>query len=178
MQGNPYVDRVSEIAEYAGSMVARDLIVVLRAEVGDSPEPSPWMHAVQFCRDTGILSDDVAYYLLAIIAESWAFERGCDDDAEIQRLTAEMDAIERREGLTDDEAFRIGEGPPDYERLRIRWDNRFDSLQSAVIRELGETELAMAVLRDDAGHRGRVAKGRSEIVPVDDAELEANGDEL
>lgn len=64
--------------------------------------------------------------------------------------------------------FTLGEGPPDDEALRKRWDVRFDSLQAAIPRQAGEDEMALEILRDDDEYRSRSDRGWIELMGADE----------
>lgn len=161
---NPrHLEAVAQLIRHGHTQLGRDVLWGIRQELEAGEDPLPWIDAVQTMRDAGALTDDAASYLIVIVAEAAAFKR-CDSDTTIQDLTKRMDEIERREGLTEDEAFRLGEGPPDYEVLRKRWDVRFESLQAAILRQAGENEMALEILRDEDAHRSRTERGWLELM--------------
>ena len=135
--------------------------------VHDGDDVRIWLRAVLTARDVGVLSADAAYYLLTKLTET-AVGLQVDTDPQLRALMAEIDAIERREGLTEDEAFRVGEGPPDYERANRDWDRRFDELQVDVFRDVGAPDVAADLRWRKAEFDSRSSAGWAELMAIGD----------
>jgi hypothetical protein len=85
--------------------------------------------------------------------------RGFDHDPTLHAIGAEMKAIERREGLGEEEAYRIGEAPADWRKLNQRWDYRFDALQADLLRQCDELTMAVDLLRRPDDYQERSNQG-------------------
>jgi hypothetical protein len=118
---------------------------------------------VQAMRDLGTLADDAAFYLLAILTEEAMISR-MDDDARLTALRDRMEAIERAAGLGEDEAFLIDEAPAEWKAASDEWSAVFDGLWAALLRELGEREMAWARLHDESAFEARTMDGREELI--------------
>ncbi|PYL74515.1 MAG: hypothetical protein DMF26_10700 [Verrucomicrobia bacterium] len=59
-------------------------------------------------------------------------ELAADDKDTLARLSAEMTAIRRREGLADDEFWMRGEGPPDFEALEAEYGRIIEKIEETV----------------------------------------------
>jgi ArsR family transcriptional regulator, arsenate/arsenite/antimonite-responsive transcriptional repressor len=98
------LDRLLEVADAANSLRGRDLLGDIRCEINDGAEVAPWVRGIQLARDLALLDADAAYYLVDVLTEA-AVGRGFDDDPTLHAIGAEMQAIERREGLGEDEVY-------------------------------------------------------------------------
>jgi hypothetical protein len=115
----------------------------LRYELqNDEPLLRALVRHTQTMRDVGALSDDEAHYLIGFFTESFTF-RFSDTDAELLDLHAQMRAVEARYGLPEEEGgFLLSEAPPEWLALSQAWDRRLDHLWAALLRDLGEPEMA------------------------------------
>ena len=97
---------------------------------------------VQTMRDLGALKHDEAHYLIGFLTERFTF-RYPEEDPELMDLESGMRVIERAHGIDEDEGgFMLDEAPQDWLALSKAWDRRMHQLWSALLRELGEPEMA------------------------------------
>jgi len=71
--------------------------------------------------------------------ERWLNE---EYQGELGPISREMDRIERREGLQSDEYWRVGEGPPEYEKLNEEYRRVLDAKLIELLHEFGLDDLA------------------------------------
>jgi hypothetical protein len=128
---------------------------------------APWVRGIQLARDLALLDADAAYYLVDVLTEA-AVGRGFDDDPTLHAIGAEMLAIERREGLGEDEAYRIGEAPADWRKLNERWEHRFDVLQADLLRQCDELTMAVELLKQPEDYRERSNQGWRLLMAIGD----------
>jgi hypothetical protein len=112
-------------------------------------------------RDAGALDHDEAFFHLASAIMGLAPEPA--DHPELRRLSAEMAAFNRAEGLADDEYWPLGEGPDDYEALRVEWDRVHDQTIADTFRAYDEVEMADLYQNDNNTFHRRYDRGRKKI---------------
>lgn len=132
---------VRRLAQKVGTVYGEQLTREAFELIERSGDPEPWLREVQRARDAGSLARDVAWFLLYKFVESAMFE--CVwNDPELVALTARIEAIERAAGLTDEEYFRIGDGPPEWEQANKEWDVVYSARFAEFFRRVGEETLA------------------------------------
>ena len=162
------------LIETAGTEVGREVHAIISDLVAHDLEfAREMMRLIQAMRDTGALEQNEAWHLLY-----WTLERMSDQwtqtDAELVRLTTEMEEIERSHGLGDDEYFHLDDAPADWLALSNAWDRRLNVIWAGELTTLGEPEMARLVVTDELHQDPRLAAGRarlfrgsrSEIVPA------------
>lgn len=135
-----------------------------------NPALVPWLNAVATLRDRLIIGEPETCYLASMFAESAIF--GAVGDPELDRIVADMQNIERANGLRADESYSLDDAPPDWLALNTEWDARADVITAQLLRDGGLADLArMYVERrahfDDQSEEGR---GRLWELPFDDAD--------
>ena len=79
----------------------------------------PCTNAIQLARDVGALGADQAYFLLDRLTES-AVNRAIESDATLVDLYAQIDAVKREHGLSEDEDFLLdGHAPLEWLELKL-----------------------------------------------------------
>lgn len=113
-------------------------------------------------RDAGALDADVAFFMVG-----WTILSIADDQVanhpELRRLSAEMDAIEQAEGVAGDEYWPTGEGPDEYESLRVEWECAHDRATADVFRDYDEPEMALLYEHDNKAFHRRYHRGRTKL---------------
>lgn len=135
------LDIILTIADAAHVTSARHLVQELRSDLLDGDDPMPWCHAVLVARDAGALAPAPACYLLDIITEG-AMTSITATDATLVALADQMEAIERADGLTEDECYALEEAPAEWSAVNRRWESRFVQLQAALLERAGAPEVA------------------------------------
>lgn len=158
------LDQVLAFADSADTPEGLALLRGMRRAVERGADPEPWVRGVQVARDLGVIDDDGACYLVSLLVED-AIGASIDQDATLRSIAAEMDAIERREGLAEDEFYFVNEAPADWQALSHRWDARFDAMQAEHFRRYGEEEMAAQLRLHPAEFRERCDRGWRTMLP-------------
>lgn len=116
-------------------------------------------------RDSGLLRAEIAWYLIYKFVD-WAMFVMSETDPELKVLGERTDEIERAHGLTDDESFFAGEGPPEWEEAARAWTATCHQRFVEIFDRAGESE--MAEQGDDAGEDPRFEAGRVAIFGEDE----------
>ena len=167
---------VRRIAKTAGTPYARALVTEALGAVERSGDAGLWIVEVQRARDAGVISAEVAWFLIYKLAES-AMLHVIGIDPEIMSLGERIDAIERAYGLEEDDSFYVDEGPPEWQEATRQWEAAFDARFAAILRRFGEEEMASDVR--EAGDDARFETGRMAVIgiPLDDVEDKNEGRE-
>ena len=75
-----------------------------------------------------------------MFAESALF--GAVRDPEIDRIVADMQNIERENGLRPDESYSLEDAPPDWLALNTEFESRADAMTTQLFRDGGLADLA------------------------------------
>jgi hypothetical protein len=121
------------------------------------------LRLVQAMRDVGGLDQDEAYYLFYWITDQMSFHWS-GADAELERISAAMDDIERSHGLSEDESFLVHEAPADWTALSNAWDRRLDTIWAEEFTRLGEAEMARLARAGTLHDDPRIDDGRASLV--------------
>jgi hypothetical protein len=152
------LDRLLELAQAANRSYADDLLTDMRREIGTGGDLAPWAQAIQLARDLAALDADAAYFLLDMITET-AVGLRIEDDPTVRVISDEMLAIERRDGLSEDEAYFLDQAPAAWEALNIQWERRFDVLQAELFLQYGERSMGTDLLTHPEEFRERSRRG-------------------
>lgn len=155
------VDELLELLDLVGTDEMTSRFRDLRGAIENGAPVEPWISAAQMLRDLGTMSADFAFWLIDILSEAAAAAR-IDNDARLAELSAHMQAIERAEGLGEDEAFLIGTAPPAWEAANRDWEARFDHLRMELLRRCGEVEMARLWTLNRDEYDARSSRGRIE----------------
>ena len=93
----------------------------------------------QAIRDSGCLPAEASFYLV-----SWQIDAMASEDAEIRfrPLEERMEAIERAHGLDEEDFWLPGEGPKEYEILRLEQHDAWDEVIASKLEACGEPAMA------------------------------------
>lgn len=69
---------------------------------------------------------------------------------ELEQLSSAMRQVEKKHGLSGDEFWLAGDGPPEYERLNMKWEKAAEKLFVDVLRELGAQDVSDLYETDSA----------------------------
>lgn len=108
--------------------------------------------------------DQRCFYVIAWNCVSMA-ERAWPNDPATVDIWAKIDAIKRREGLDEDDAWQTGEGPADYRALETKSTDRYDQLVVDQMRLMGEADMAALYINDRDEFDRRFEKGRAVTHP-------------
>lgn len=92
-------------------------------------------------RALGVITPAQAFFLIANVTEQAMLAR-VEEDPVFLRIEGRLRAIEREHGLREDEWWRIGEGPPEWDALNEEWERHFDQQWSELLRSCGEPTMA------------------------------------
>jgi hypothetical protein len=140
----------------------------IRAGIESAPDTvTAWIRAARVLADRLIIGEDAFHYFANIFAESVMIEAS-GTDAELVRLYAEIEAIERANGLAEDESYDANDAPEDWLALNAKWEARFDTILADAIRASGFADVADLLLLRRAEFDARCERGHSEIWGDDD----------
>jgi hypothetical protein len=139
----------------------------IRDDLSEEPDPRPWVHAAHALVHRLIIGDDAFYYLVELFTECLV-GRAAGADPELTSIVDEMHAIERAHGLTDVQAFRVGEAPADWRALNDRWEARADAIIAEFLRSIGYPEVANLLLHSRQQFDERAEAGYDELWGDDD----------
>ncbi len=119
-------------------------------------------------RDGGALSEDAAFFYVAVWIMRVAEERICDPHRrglhpELEPIRADMEAIEKAHGLTKGDSWSPGEGPAAYQKLSAAFDRVCDRITADTFKEYGETDMAALCLNDRDAFDRRYERGAAEF---------------
>jgi hypothetical protein len=139
-----------------------------------NPALVPWLNAVATLRDRLIIGEPETCYLASMFAESAIF--GAVGDPELDRIVADMQNIERANGLHPDESYGLDDAPPDWLALNTEWDARSDVITAQLLRDGGLGDLARMYVERRAQFDDRSEEGRSRLweLPFDDDHDDVN----
>lgn len=120
------------------------------------------LRVVQTMRDAGVLKEHEAWHLFYWITEGMSFHWSATDP-ELERLTGEIDAIERSHALSEDESFFVDDAPADWTALSKEWERRLDAIWADEFARLGEAELARLIRSGLLHEDPRLAEGRASL---------------
>jgi hypothetical protein len=149
---------VAETARERKSRMMRRIVI----ELDESAEPGPWIAAARSLEARAIISFDAVVHFTEKFLESVSF-RSSTSDAEMVRLSDEMERIERSHGLTEDEHWTLDQAPPEWLVLSEAWDRRNDAIKIATLRALGHDDLADLLAKDPREFEGAGAVGYHEL---------------
>ena len=109
---------------------ARDPVRVLR-----------WLTSALLLRDLGAVEPDIGFFCIAYAAECIAESR-YDADAELLRISSEVDAMAVANGAGPEDYDLIANQPPEVRALHAQWDARADAIEVEVLLEAGALEEA------------------------------------
>lgn len=113
--------------------------------------------AYQAVRNAGSLPEDAAFYLVASMLEDAASGPA---RAKLRKIERQLDDIERRYGLREDEYFAEGEAPAEYEAARKLEREIRDEASRENFRAHGEQEIADLFTRDRSAYYAKFETGR------------------
>lgn len=113
-------------------------------------------------RDAGRGDKDEAFYIIYSIMEDLANERR-ETDAELAKISAAVQKKEKEYGLKKGEYWLKGDAPPDVEELEATWEERSSLIETAIMREYGENEMADLYMADRLAFFRRIERGREKI---------------
>lgn len=119
-------------------------------------------------RDGGALSEDKAFFYVAVWIMRVAEERICDPHRpglhpELEPIRADMEAIEEEHGLTKGDSWSPGEGPAEYQKLSATFDRVCDRITADTFKAYGETDMAALYLNDHDAFDRRYERGAAEF---------------
>ena len=141
-------DFVQRVAAELGTEPAKRLVGTAFKIVERSGQPNRWIFEVKRARERGVINLALAHFLIFKFAES-AMMQLVDRDPLLSSLNGQLERIEREHGLTEDEAWNVNEGPPEWQALNREWDTRYDEILLDIFLRNGELEIAETYAADD-----------------------------
>ena len=87
---------------------------------------------------------------------------------EIEKISAEMRSIEKAHGLTEDQYWRIGEGPPAFEKLNTEYELDSEKHFVEALLELDANDIATLYITDRREYDRRRERGRRSVFHRDE----------
>lgn len=134
----------------------------IRTELDQTQQPGPWIAAARTLAAEGVTTEDAVYYLVEIFLECVVMA-SMGRDPEMVRIERAMDELRRAHGLSEDEEWLVGDGPPEWGALNDAWNARDDAIRVETLRALGHQDLADALEGDRKGFGEREAAGYFEV---------------
>ncbi|HYW32901.1 MAG TPA: hypothetical protein VE869_15480 [Gemmatimonas sp.] len=151
------------IAEPKSARALR-MLMRIRHDLDELPEPGPWLVALRSLLDDGTIGFDSLCYLSELLTECvilWGSER----DPELVALHDAKVVIERAAGLADGDGWYLPEAPANWLALNERWDARAASLVQSCLRANGLGDVATIWENSPSEFDGRAAQGRTALWP-------------
>ena len=106
-------------------------------------EPLSILKAAQAQRDSGIMENDQALSCIFLMVERLADDI-IPNDPKLRAISAKIDAIEKREGLAEDEYWMSSDPnvPADWQALIKKWERCHNEIIVAILKQCGEYEIA------------------------------------
>ena len=156
-------DTLRRIARAADPVSVRGLLASVRQAIFAGDEAGiPWIVAAQQLEHEGEISRGAASYLIASFAEDTTVATW-EGDPEMGSIGRRIDEIERARGLKPGQYWRLGEGPPEWQAAERQWEEAFDRRWQALLRRVGEHELAELLESDRDEFDRRVHAGESDL---------------
>ena len=109
----------------------------------DEDETKAWIEILDLAEVAGALDSATRFLLRSMAIERLHEERSVAGVyKELEDITSQIQAIEKREGLGDLEYWPIGEGPEDWNQLSNQYDKISDVKFEETLREFGLEEMA------------------------------------
>ena len=131
-----------------------------------------WMSLADAMKAAGRITRAAHIYLSATMLLGIHDQRVTEGeyDAELNPILSRIKLVERAHGLTEDEFWPTGEGPPEYETLSAEFDAVLDQKQAEVFREFGKPWLAELLERDRGDFYGLLVRGSDDFFKRTDQE--------
>jgi hypothetical protein len=158
LEPSEFVERLAaELGTHSAKLVVRDAFRVVEA-IGD---PDPWIVEVAGARERGIISTEVAHFLIWQLAES-AIMHFAIRHPELSKLTAEIEGIEREHGVEEGREWIGPKYPRKWRKLYDIWEDTSGRLMFAILLRTGEREVWEALVK----RREVFSKGRRAILGI------------
>ena len=121
-----------------------------------------WLNTVDLGEAAGQLDPPYRFFLRSNAVEGVHIRRWGDGlyDSALGEISACIDAIREREGLNEDEDWRIGQGPEDREELSKRYSQVLDAKFEETLREYGLVDMADLCSQDRKAYDELREEGR------------------
>ena len=121
-----------------------------------------WLNTAETAETVGAVSSSHCFLLRVFAVERVHEKRWFAGlyNSDLADLGARMDAIRQREGLNDDEYWRIGQGPEDWEELNEQYSQVMDVKFEEALREFGLNDIADLYDKDRKKYDACREKGR------------------
>ena len=125
-------------------------------------EAKAWLDTVQSAEAAGVLNPSYRLLLTLCPIERVHDERclGGLYESDLCDIKADLDAIREREGPDDDEDWRIGDGPEDWEQLQKQYSGVLDRKFEETLREYGLDDIADLYNMDREAYEAQREAGR------------------
>ena len=141
----------------------------IRRELEETRAPGPWIAAARTLAAEGVTTENAVYYFVEIFLECITLA-SMGRDPEMVLIEQAMDELRQEHGLEEDEDWRLGEGPPEWDTLNDAWNARDDAIRVETLRALGHPDLAEALERDREGCDERESAGYFDVWGVKEGE--------
>ena len=125
-------------------------------------EARVWLDTVKSAETAGVLDPSYRFLLTLNPIERVHNERYFSGlyESDLCDINAGIDAIREREGLDDDEDWRVGEGPEDWEELQKQYSGVLDRKFEETLREYGLEDIADLYHMDREAYEAQRELGR------------------
>jgi len=121
-----------------------------------------WIATAEAAEAAGAVSSSVCFLLRVYGVERVHNERWLSGlyNSDLAKIKSRMDAIRKREELNDDEFWRIGQGPEDWEELNEQYSQVLNVKFEEALREYGLSNIADLYHKDRKEYDARREQGR------------------
>ena len=112
----------------------------------------------QAIRDANVLPDDAGFYLVTWHIDAMSSKAAQD---ELREMDEQMSAIEHEHGLGEGEICTPEEAPPEYELLRLAYQEAWNDIFVRLLRHFGEHDAAQLFEQDHDEYERRSEVGRA-----------------
>ncbi|MHC4342769.1 MAG: hypothetical protein ACYSX0_21460 [Planctomycetota bacterium] len=139
----------------------------LIVQMGIAASSEDRLRLSQEARRIGLVPPQVGFFMVALHLVHIADH---DTPAELDRVLDEISAIEIAHGLEEDESWKPGEGPAEWEVATAKFARLHDQHVAETMRRLGEHEMAKLYLEDREEFDSQSEEGRRESIRDDPPE--------
>jgi hypothetical protein len=157
----------AQLTSIVASMAARPAWYDAWLALGPESTEQQRLDVYQAIRDSGVLPPEAGFYLV-----SWQIDAITSQLAEeaLRPMDDELAAIQAAHGLGEDEFWRPGEAPEEYEQLRLKYQDAWDKLFAEQLKAHGEQAMAELFQADPDAFQQRSHLGWRHFHGPDDPE--------
>jgi hypothetical protein len=161
----------AQLTSIVASMATRPAWYDAWLALGPESTEQQRLDVYQAIRDSGVLPPEAGFYLV-----SWQIDAMTSQLAEetLRPMDDELAAIQVAHGLGEDEFWRPGEAPEEYEQLRLKYQDAWDRLFAEQLKAHGEQAMAELFQADPDAFQQRSNLGWRHFHGTDNPEIWLN----